>query len=190
MTSWCCRGKRLPTSPFSLYQNPSTSPVNSYDHFALFKIPNSFEHSPGLSTLTHGPQECVYLVAQICLSFVTPLTVAHKAPLFMGIPQARILKWVDMPFSKRSCQPRDQTQISHIASGFFTIWDTREAHITLTFIGCERDIFMGYKRVSEVDWEQLWDISSATRVLCNSRLVSSLTMPQFLSAKRSQTGAR
>lgn len=34
---------------------------------------------------------------------------------------------------------------------------------------------MGYKRVSEVDWEQLWDISSATRVLYNSGRVSSLS---------------
>ena len=29
--------------------------------------------------------------------------------------QARILKWVAVPFSRRSSQPRDQTQVSHIA---------------------------------------------------------------------------
>ena len=32
--------------------------------------------------------------------------------------------WVAFPFSRGSSQPRDQTQISHIAGGFFTSWDT------------------------------------------------------------------
>ena len=37
-----------------------------------------------------------------------------------GILQARILKWVAIPFSKGSPQPRDWTQVSHVAGGFFT----------------------------------------------------------------------
>ena len=44
-----------------------------------------------------------------------------------GILQARILEWVDIPFSRESSQPRDQTQVSHIAGRLFTSWDTREA---------------------------------------------------------------
>ena len=40
-----------------------------------------------------------------------------------------ILEWVAFPFSKGSSQPRDQTQVSGIASRFFTNWATREAHI-------------------------------------------------------------
>ena len=44
-----------------------------------------------------------------------------------GILQARILEWVAMPSSKGSSQPRDQTQVSGIAAGFFTIWASREA---------------------------------------------------------------
>ena len=47
----------------------------------------------------------------------------------MGILQARILEWVTMPSSKGSSQPRDQTQVSHIAGGFFTFLATREAPI-------------------------------------------------------------
>ena len=43
------------------------------------------------------------------------------------ILQPRILEWVGFPFSKGSSQPRDQTQISHIAVGFFTSWATKEA---------------------------------------------------------------
>ena len=44
-----------------------------------------------------------------------------------GTLQARILEWVTFPFSGRSSQPRDQTQVSHISGGFFTSWATREA---------------------------------------------------------------
>ena len=37
-----------------------------------------------------------------------------------GILQVRILEWVAIPFSRKSSQPRDQTQVSHIAGRFFT----------------------------------------------------------------------
>ena len=49
-----------------------------------------------------------------------------------GILQARILEWVAYPFSSRSSQPRDPTQVSHIAGGVFTSWATREAMNELT----------------------------------------------------------
>ena len=44
-----------------------------------------------------------------------------------GILQVRILEWVVIAFSRASSQFRNQTQVSHIAHGFFTSWDTREA---------------------------------------------------------------
>ena len=44
-----------------------------------------------------------------------------------GILQARILEWVAFPFSRGSSQPRHWTQVSCIASRFFTSWATREA---------------------------------------------------------------
>ena len=44
-----------------------------------------------------------------------------------GILQARILEWIAVPFSRGSSQPRDSTQVSHIAGGFFTSSDTKEA---------------------------------------------------------------
>ena len=44
-----------------------------------------------------------------------------------GILQARILEWVAFPFSRGSPQPRDRTQVFHIAGGFFTSGATREA---------------------------------------------------------------
>ena len=48
-------------------------------------------------------------------------------PIPHGIIQARILERVAFPFSRGYSQPRDQTQVSHIAGGFFTSWATREA---------------------------------------------------------------
>ena len=37
-----------------------------------------------------------------------------------GVLQTRTLKWVAIPFSKKSSQHSDQTQFSHIAGRFFT----------------------------------------------------------------------
>ena len=49
----------------------------------------------------------------------------------MGILQARILEWVAVPSSRGSSQPRDQTQVFHIAGRYFTDWATREAREVL-----------------------------------------------------------
>ena len=38
----------------------------------------------------------------------------------LGILQARTLEWVALAFSRGSSQPRDRTQVSHIAGRFFT----------------------------------------------------------------------
>ena len=59
----------------------------------------------------------------------TPWTVAHQAPLSMGILQARILEWVAMPSSRGSSQPRDRTQVSCIAGRLFTLWAAMEGLI-------------------------------------------------------------
>ena len=47
--------------------------------------------------------------------FGTPWIVACQAPLSMGILQAKILKWVAMPTSRESFQPRDQTCVSYVS---------------------------------------------------------------------------
>ena len=44
-----------------------------------------------------------------------------------GILQARILEWVEIPFSRGSSWLMDGTGVSCIAGRFFTIWATREA---------------------------------------------------------------
>ena len=70
----------------------------------------------------------LWLVAQSCLTLCNLMIVACQAPLTMGILPARILEWVAMHSSRGLSQPRDQTQVSFIAGGFFTMWATREAH--------------------------------------------------------------
>ena len=58
---------------------------------------------------------------------VTTWTVAHQAPLSMEFPQARILEWVTIFFSREFSQSGDQAQVSCIIGRFFTVWATREA---------------------------------------------------------------
>ena len=54
-------------------------------------------------------------VAQSCPTLCDPMDY-----IVPGILQARILEWVAMPFSRGSSKPRDRTQVSCIAGGFFT----------------------------------------------------------------------
>ena len=61
-------------------------------------------------------------VAQLHLTLSDPMDYTVH-----GILQARILEWVAIPFSRGSSQPRDWTQLSHIAGEFFTSWAAREA---------------------------------------------------------------
>ena len=44
-----------------------------------------------------------------------------------GIFQATVLEWIAISFSKGSSQPRNRSQVSHIAGRRFTVWATREA---------------------------------------------------------------
>ena len=54
-------------------------------------------------------------VAQSCPALCNPMDYT-----LLGILLARILEWVAFPFSRESSKPRDRTQVSHIAGGFFT----------------------------------------------------------------------
>ena len=66
-------------------------------------------------------------VTQSCLTLCNPMDYSLQGSSVHGILQQRILEWVAIPFSRGSSQPRDRTQVSHIAGSFFTIWATREA---------------------------------------------------------------
>ena len=70
------------------------------------------------TVLMDGKVQCNNDAMHACLVqfFVTLWTVAHQAPLSMGILQARILEWVAIPFSRGSPEPRDQDHISTYVS--------------------------------------------------------------------------
>ena len=60
-------------------------------------------------------------VTQSYLTLCDPMDCSLPGSSVHGILQARILEWVAIPFCRESSQPRAQTQVSHIAGGFFTI---------------------------------------------------------------------
>ena len=51
-------------------------------------------------------------VLQPCMTFCDPMACGPPDSTVPGVPQGRILKWVAMPYSKGSSQPKDQTHIS------------------------------------------------------------------------------
>ena len=66
------------------------------------------------------------LIAQLCPTFCDPMDCSQSGFSVHRILQARILLWDDIPFSRGSSWPRDQTQVSPIAGRLFTVWATRE----------------------------------------------------------------
>ena len=66
-------------------------------------------------------------VAQSCPTLCDSMDCSLPGSPVHGIFQARTLKWVAISFSRRSSQPRDQTQVSLTAGRVFTIWVIREA---------------------------------------------------------------
>ena len=60
------------------------------------------------------------LVTKSCPILMTPWTIALQAHLSLGIPQARILEWVAISFSRGSSQLRNWTCLFCTADEFFT----------------------------------------------------------------------
>ena len=62
----------------------------------------------------------------LCVTLCNSLDCSPPGSSVHGILQARILEWVPTPSSRGSSQPRDWTQVSRIAGGFFTTSTTWE----------------------------------------------------------------
>ena len=60
------------------------------------------------------------LVHQLRPALCDPMDCSQPGSSIHGIFQAGILEWVAISFLRGSSQPRDQTQVSCIASRFFT----------------------------------------------------------------------
>ena len=74
-----------------------------------------------MSSMGLWSQKVKVLVAQSCLTLWDPTDCSPSGSSVHGIFQTRVLEWAVISFSRRSSRPRDQTQVSCIACGFFTI---------------------------------------------------------------------
>ena len=74
-----------------------------------------FYEAPCLCQDLWNMHTCRVSCFSLVLLFVTLWIVARQVSLSMGILQARIFKWVAMPSSKGSFQPRDQIHISYVS---------------------------------------------------------------------------
>ena len=75
------------------------------------------------SIFTLYRSKCV-LVIQLCPTLCNPMDCSPPGSSVHEIFQASILEWVAISF-RGSSQPRDWTQVSCTAGGFFTDWATR-----------------------------------------------------------------
>ena len=100
--------------------------------------------------------------AQSCLTLCEPMDCSPPGSSIHGILQARILEWVAISFSRGSLQPRDQTQVSHIAGRRFNLWTVRSVRwpgVPLTITGnTKRNGTKGkqeftFRLVFEVPWD-------------------------------------
>ena len=77
-----------------------------------------------------------------------PVGCSPPGSSLQGILQAGILEWAAISFSRESARPRDQTHVSCIAGGFFTVWATRE--VPSVFRYYKNSIVIGEE--TEVHW--------------------------------------
>ena len=69
---------------------------------------------------------CVFSCSVVSDS-LQPMDCSPPGSSVHGILPARIRKWVAIPFSRGSSQPRNWTQVSCITGSFLTNWAMREA---------------------------------------------------------------
>ena len=74
------------------------------------------------------------LVTHSCLTVFDPMDHSPPGSSVHGILQAKILEWVAIYFSRGSSQPRDRTQVSHIAGRCFNLWATGDVISVLKLI--------------------------------------------------------
>ena len=129
---WLCT--RRNNNKLHLKQKTSASPPAS-PYVKVLSTPSATkaEHSPSWQrNCVHRIQLHYYetvkmLFAQWFLILCYHMDCSLPGSSVHGVFQARILKWVLIPFSRGSFQPRAWTCVSCIAGRFFTIWATRAA---------------------------------------------------------------
>ena len=99
------------------------------------------EKSYGNSSKTSGPGQLVNILigwwrqkwmwtwtwsCSVVSDSFDPTDCSLPGSSIHGIFQEIVLEWPAISFSKRSSQPRDPTQVSHVVNRRFIIWATRE----------------------------------------------------------------
>ena len=69
---------------------------------------------------------CAEVSCSVMSDCCDPMDCSPPDSSVHGILQARTLEWVAISFSRGSSQPRDQTQVSRIAGGFFRHFRQKE----------------------------------------------------------------
>ena len=136
------------------------------------------------------------LVAQSCPTLYNPME--HNPPGFSvdGILQARVLRWVAMPFSRGSSRSKDWTQVSCTKSGFFTMWATREAKRALRDVKypkVEHYLLLGFRgkrRVAWITYDNRAQGPSLCAAACRAQVIQHLVINLFSPQVPAPLGAR
>ena len=104
------------------YKTNQTLTINPVTFLGIYlKVLKTYFHTKTSTWMTKSKVK----LTQSCPTLCDPVEYTVH-----GFLQARILEWVAFPFYRGSSQPRDRTQVSHVAGGLFISWATREAQMT------------------------------------------------------------
>ena len=169
------------TQPLSLRILPQ--PQSS---FCLQDFHSQLELSPSprttlilteISLVTSGS---LVLVAQLYQTLCDPVDCSRPGSSVPGILQARLLEWVAISLSKGSSRPRDWTQVSCIAGGFFTNWAIREAPIWTTALSNSMKLWairVGPPKTDESLWRILTKHGPLEKGMANHFSIVALRTP-------------
>ena len=103
-----------------------------------------------------------------CIQFCNSMDCSPSGFTVRRILQARILEWTAISFSRGSSQSRDQTWVSHVTGGCFTIWAIREApcmvgvclfifffYFTILYWFCHTSTWIHHKTVFQSGYSNL-----------------------------------
>ena len=107
---------------------PTASPASQADSSPVCLAQGYHCPLPAISVNVLWPVMCLWSEATWSESrSVVSDSLRPMDCIVHGILQARILVRAAFPFSRGSSQPRDRTQVSHVAGRLYTSWATRVA---------------------------------------------------------------
>ena len=133
---------------YSCLENPMDGGAYGLQSMGSLRVGHNWATSLSIFTLMHWRRKWQPTPVFLPIHLHTTTESESERPLVVsdsfdpvaytvrGILQARILQWVAFPFSRGSSQPRDWTQVSGLAGGFFTSWATREVCATPEEVEC------------------------------------------------------